>query len=400
MTDATTASWALDALLVVGLALYAGVGYTRGLLHVVGSVIGFAGGGALGLRFAPGLVEPWSEQLPGTALTVILLTLVLVCALIGQALCGAVTRLFVRGRPVLGPIDRVGGAIATAVIAAATLWLGAGLMRVAFPGDVARVLDSSRVLRAVDDLSPVPRERALDEVTALLVRYEFPRVFEGAAPTLPEGDGDPSIANDPDVQWAGLSVVRIDASAPQCGGVQEGSGFVVAPGLVVTNAHVVTGSDHVTVTRDFLSSTARVVAFDPGRDVAVLAADTAALSPLPITPNAVPVGTNGAIVGFPLGGPFRLDAARVGAHITARGRDIYGEDTVVRHIYGVRARIHPGNSGGPLLTTDGKVAGLVFARAEDSPDTAYVLRPDEITPVIESAAAGTEVPVGGCAAGR
>lgn len=399
MTEATTATWALDALLVLGLLLYAGVGFTRGLLHVVGSIVGFALGGALGLRFAPMIVEPWSERLPETALTVLLITLVVVSALVGQTACAALTRHFVKGRTVLGPINRIGGALATAALAAATLWLGAGLARVSFPVDLARLLDSSRVLTAIDDVSPVSRDQVLDDVTALLVRYEFPRVFEGVSPSMPVGDADPRVAADPEVDRAGRSVVRVDAEAPRCGGIQEGSGFVVAPGLVVTNAHVVTGSDRVTITKDFLRSTARVVAFDPARDVAVLAADTGSLPALPIVRESARPGTDAVIAGYPFGGPYRVDAARVGTLVTARGRDIYDQQRVVRHIYGVRATIHPGNSGGPLLTLDGEVAGLVFARAQDAPDTAYVLRPDEIGPVVQSVGAGDTVPVGGCAVG-
>ena len=399
MTEATTATWALDALLVLVLLLYAGVGFTRGLLHVVGSVVGFALGGAVGLRFAPTLVEPWSDRLPETALTALLLALVIGCALLGQTVCAALTRHVVRGRAVLGPLNRVGGALATAAIAAATLWLGAGLARVSLPVDLARVLDSSRVLTAVDELAPVSRAQVLDDMTAVLVRYEFPRVFEGAAPPVSVGDADPRIAAAPQVQRAGRSVVRIDAEAPRCGGIQEGSGFVVAPGLVVTNAHVVTGSDRVTITKDLLRSDARVVAFDPARDVAVLATDTGDLPALPIARDAARPGTDAAIAGYPFGGPYRVDAARVGRSLSARGRDIYDQQRVVRRIYAVRATIHPGNSGGPMLTGDGEVAGLVFARAQDAPDTAFVLRSEEIAPVLEAAAPAVTVPVGGCAVG-
>ncbi|WP_052466165.1 MarP family serine protease [Mobilicoccus massiliensis] len=400
MTDAGVSVLALDVFLAAVLLAYVAAGLTRGFVQIAGAVVGFALGGLLGLRFAPDLVARLPDRLDGPLLLAALAAVVVFAALVGQAILSGLARRLPRRGAVIGPIDRLLGGVVSLVLAAATVWLGAGALRVALPGDVSRTIDGSRVLRAIDDVAPVDRNEALHQVTALFARYEFPRVFEhgGAEPALPAEAVDPAVADHTAVARAGRSVVRIDVTAPACGRMQEGSGFVVAPGLIVTNAHVVSGAEHVSITKDRLRSTARVVAFDAGRDLAVLSAETGDLSPIPLASSPLRRGADAAVAGYPLGGPYTVSAARVGALITARGRDIYDDASVSRQIYGLRADIHPGNSGGPLLTTTGEVAGVVFARSQDEADTAYALRLEEVAPVLATARAGHQVPVGGCTA--
>ncbi|GMA38287.1 MarP family serine protease [Mobilicoccus caccae] len=400
MITTTNATLVLDGLLLLGLLLYAVEGYRRGFVRTVGGAVGFVVGGLLGLRFAPAFVEAIAPQLAPIPLLVALVGLVLFAALIGQAVVSGITRRILPVRTAaLGRIDALLGSVVSLVLAAGIVWLGAGLLRTAVPAAVADVVDDSRVLRTVDDLAPVSKERALQEVSDVFARYEFPRVFEGEPERMPPVEAaDPAIADNAAIARAGASVVRIDATARQCGRMQEGSGFVVGPGLVVTNAHVVTGSDAVRIRKDGLRSTAEVVAFDPGRDLAVLAADTGDLTPIPLADSDLRRGSEAIIAGYPLGGPYTAHAGRVRDLITAQGRDIYYQDRVVRKVYGVRAGIKPGNSGGPLLTTDGSVAGVVFARSLDDEGTAYALRLAELRPVLETAQARETVAVGGCTA--
>jgi len=203
------------------------------------------------------------------------------------------------------------------------------------------------------------------------------------------------------VARAATSIVKITGVASSCNRDQEGSGWVVAPERVVTNAHVVAGTSTESVRIDGVgrSYDARVVVFDPRRDLAVLSVPGL---PAPVSR----LGANlqraaGAVVaGFPLDGPYRLDTARVRDVLTATGADIYGNPGVVRQVYSLYARVQPGNSGGPLLSPSGAVVGIVFARSLDDDKTGYALTLDEARPVLEAASSsGSPVSTGGCVAG-
>jgi S1-C subfamily serine protease len=197
------------------------------------------------------------------------------------------------------------------------------------------------------------------------------------------------------------SVVKVTGTAVACGRAQEGSGWVLRRGTVVTNAHVVAGMPRpgVRVGGVGPSYRGRVVVFDPVRDLAVL--DVPGL-PAPALPQARDLrrGASAVVAGFPLNGPYRLDAARVREVIDARGEDIYGRRPSVREIYSLYTRVRPGNSGGPLLSTDGAVVGIVFAKSLDADDTGYALTMDEARPVLDAArSADQPVDVGACASG-
>jgi S1-C subfamily serine protease len=166
--------------------------------------------------------------------------------------------------------------------------------------------------------------------------------------------------------------------AAECSHRVEGTGFVFADGYVMTNAHVVAGVGSAQITPDGgRPRAARVVLFDPKRDVAVLHVDRLGLSPLEFAGTAR-TGDVAVDAGFPQDGPFSAVAARVRDELTAVGRDIYERGTVRREVYSVRARVLPGNSGGPLLAADGKVYGVVFASAADDSETGYVLTAGEV----------------------
>lgn len=390
----------LDAVLVVIVLLYAAEGARRGFVRTAMLAVGFVAGGLLGFRLVPDLLGGRLAGLDPALALVALGAVVLVFALVGQALALAVGRaLRIGGGRGTGPIDAVFGAVLTGGLALLIAWLGGGLVRVAMPGDVARVVGSSRVLAAVENASPVTSADVLDRAHSVFDAYDFPRVFEGvtAEPITPVDEADPASARSPEIEQAGRSVVRIDATATACGRMQEGSGFVASPGVVVTNAHVVAGASRVVVRKDRLRSTARVIAFDAGRDLAVLGVDTGDLAPLPFAEGDLDTGDPAVVAGFPLGGPFTTEAARVRDRVTARGRDIYGADTVVREVYALRVPIQPGNSGGPVLSPAGETAGVVFAKSLDDDATAYALTLDELRPVLAVAQSGAEVSTGPCA---
>jgi S1-C subfamily serine protease len=237
----------------------------------------------------------------------------------------------------------------------------------------------------------------------VLDREGFPRVFDGvrAEPIAPIAPPDRQLALDPGVARAGESIVKITGVASSCNREQEGSGWVVAPERVVTNAHVVAGttSERVRIQGAGRFYDARVVVFDSKRDLAVLSVPGLPAPASTLGPDLRRSG--GAIVaGFPLNGPYRLDPARVRDVLRATGSDIYGSPGVVREVYSLYARIQPGNSGGPLLSPNGAVVGIVFARSLDDDRTGYALTLDEARPVLDAADnAFSPVSTGECVTG-
>jgi S1-C subfamily serine protease len=189
--------------------------------------------------------------------------------------------------------------------------------------------------------------------------------------------------------------------ASACNRSQEGSGWVLADGVVVTNAHVVAGVSQpkVRVGGQGRSYDGQVVVFDPVRDLAVIDVD-GLHAPALTRAGDLARGDLAVVAGFPLDGPYRLDSARVRDVITARGEDIYGSKPSVREVYSLYARVQPGNSGGPLLDPRGRVVGVVFAKSLDDDSTGYALTMDEASPVLEAGlSADRRVSTGACAAG-
>ena len=222
-------------------------------------------------------------------------------------------------------------------------------------------------------------------MTQALDRQGFPRVFDGLGPEpIASVDApDPAVAADPDVQRALASVIHVRAESRSCDRAQVGSGWVVSPGRVATNAHVVAGSDRVRVSVGGTGRerTARVVAFDPRRDVAVLEVLGLEAPAMPLGP-PLDQGDTAVVAGFPGDDGLWVGGARVRDVLTAQGADIYGNPGVVREVYSLRAQVRRGSSGGPVLDPSGAVVGMVFATSLDDPDTGYALTLDEIGAVL------------------
>jgi S1-C subfamily serine protease len=181
----------------------------------------------------------------------------------------------------------------------------------------------------------------------------------------------------------------------------QGTGFVYAPQHVLTNAHVVAGVTNPTVSyaHDTHTYGARVVTYDPDLDVAVLyVPDLDPAAPrLRFAPGALGSGDDAVVIGFPEGGPFDVEPARVRGKETVRGPNIYQDRRVTREIYAIRSQVRPGNSGGPLLTPAGGVEGVVFAASYDDRQTGYALTNATVLPEARAAAErSTPVSTGGC----
>jgi S1-C subfamily serine protease len=182
----------------------------------------------------------------------------------------------------------------------------------------------------------------------------------------------------------GQSVVRVEGRA--CDQIQQGSGFVAAEDLVVTNAHVVGGERDTTVfTPDGRSLDATVIAFDPNRDVAVLEVDGLQLSSLALGDGQV--DGLGSVFGYPRGGPLHESPARIAQRIVAKGTDIYRTGTTRRDVFVLATSLAPGDSGGPLVNDGGRVVGIAFAIDPGESNTAFALTRQEVrevlTPVLD-----------------
>jgi len=270
--------------------------------------------------------------------------------------------------------DSVAGAAVSMVAVLAMCWfLGLTFSRGPVP-ELSQQIQRSVVLQALDQRAP-KAPGFLASVQGILAGVSFPPVFAGLEPALPSPLPLPASVDFPGVAHAAQAVVKVTGLG--CGGLVTGSGFPVGTGYVVTNAHVVSGTKtHTIITPGDGHFNGTVVFFDPDRDVAVLYVPELKTAPLVFGPAAR--GTKGAVIGYPGGGPQRTSAAIVDGRITAEGRDIYNSKLVTRQIFVIEASVRPGNSGGPLVDTEGKVLGLVFATSASVPNQAYALTDDEI----------------------
>src|SRR5271168_4500282 len=207
---------------------------------------------------------------------------------------------------------------------------------------------------------------------------------------------DATLAKNPVVANTEPSVVKIRVIAPGCQKVLEGSGFVLSPDRVMTNAHVVAGSNNVTVEASGNPYDATVVSYDPTVDIAILSVPHLPAGPLAFANVPVTSGTEGIVMGYPGGGGFIATPARIRELIELNGPDIYRKATINREVYTVRANVEQGNSGGPLIDLDGQVIGVVFGAAVDDNDTGFVLTAKEVAAQLAHIGDTTPVSTGEC----
>lgn len=393
---------------VLLLAVLAGVsGWRHGLAVALLSFVGVLGGAVIGVRLAPLLAQNVENP---TGRVMISIGVVVLLVAIGETtgvFFGRRIRDRIRGEQSLR-IDSMLGSVLQAVTVILAAWLVAlPLASASFPA-LASGIRGSKVLAGVDSVigSTLPSARQLpSELRALLDSSGFPDVLSPFAQTPITEVGPPNVAlaNNPAIRLAGDSVVKIRGKALRCSRALEGTGFVVAPERVITNAHVVAGTAEVSVETGRggkgRSRPAKVVSYDPEVDVAVLAVPGLDLDPLKMAPRTASVADDAIVLGYPLDGPFKVTPARIRDHIDLRGPDIYSAKTVVRDVYTVRAVVRSGNSGGPLLAPDGSVYGMVFGAALDDNETGYVLTAQQIAPMLRAAPGlSGSVSTGSCAA--
>jgi S1-C subfamily serine protease len=378
-------------------------GWRRGALVTAASLAGIVGGVILATNVSPIVVEfaarsGWVTSVQRTIIAAVVLIVsialvVAVLSLIARAVRGALSRVKITKR-----LDTIGGGALGLLTWAAAVWLFAGFLLSTGVVPLTQVASSSRVVAALDALAPVPASTALGALDRAIGNSGFPRVFADGVESIvgvPEPDRSVPAAVDASAQ----GIVRVLSSAPSCASDATGSGWVVGADRVITNAHVVAGSDDLFVQLGGVGDpvAATLVVFDPQRDLAVLAVPGLAASPLTLG-DAASASDQAYVAGYPENGPYDVQPARVRQALAATGLDIYEQGTVTRDIYALRGLVRPGNSGGPLLDVDGAVVGVVFARSTTDTETGYALTLGELAPVLDRVSASGEVDSGGCVA--
>jgi uncharacterized membrane protein required for colicin V production len=367
----------LDLALVALIGLAAWGGWRLGLVRGGFGWGGFAVGLVVGVAFVDDVTDRFQSAAPQVRFLVactFLLLAVVVFQSLGIALGALVASVLPPSRTVRRA-DQVGGALIGALAALVVFWLLIPALA-STPGWSARGVRGSWVAREMRSRAPDPPQ-SLESLGRLLGDAPFPEVFRDL--TDP-GAGDPPLRGiDPDVAASvAAGVVLVEGQA--CDLVVEGSGFAVSEDLVVTNAHVVAGERSTRVrSEDGRSRDATVVAFDPARDLALLRVP-GGLDPLPLA--TADVGTTGAVVGHPGGGPRRAAPARVDQIVDARGSDIYRASATNREVLVLAARLEPGDSGAPFVDEQGRVVGVAFAVDPGDDATAYALSRGELDAVL------------------
>jgi S1-C subfamily serine protease len=392
----TSSQW-LD-LAVLAIAFVAAIsGWRSGALGSLLSFVGVVLGAVAGVLLAPHIVSHISG--PRSKLFVTLF-LILALVVIGE-IAGVVLGRAVRGalrNPGLRAVDSVIGVGLQLIAVLVAAWMLATPLTSSDQPNLAAAVRGSKVLAQVDEVAPSWLKSVPTRLSALLDTSGLPDVLSeyGRTPIIAVDAPDAALANDAVVAATRPSVVKIRGIAPGCQKVLEGTGFVVAPDRVMSNAHVVAGSDSVTVEVDGQTYEASVVSYDPEADISILDVPNLPSRPLEFAQGAAPTGTDAVVMGYPGGGDFVATPARVREIIELNGPDIYRSATVTREVYTIRGTVRQGNSGGPMIDRTGGVLGVVFGAAVDDADTGFVLTAKEVSHQMAKIGNTERVATGAC----
>jgi S1-C subfamily serine protease len=386
----------LDWCLLLVAFAYALSGYWQGFITGAFATVGLVLGGLLGIWLAPHLL---GDASPSVGISLAALFVVLVCASFGQAFlqfAGSKVRAKITWQPVRA-LDAVGGAVLSVVAVLTVTWmLGVAVSGSRIPG-IGPLVRDSKVLTRVNDVMPSQAQGLLRGFDRVVGSSFFPRYLEPFAPERIIGvDPAPStVVRDPEVQHAELSVFKIRGNN-SCGDGIEGSGFLYSPHRMMTNAHVVAGVSDPKVRVGTRNVSAKVVYYNSDTDIAVLDVDID--GPVIHFDDSGRAKQAAVVLGYPNDGPFNAQAARIRAQQRLRSPDIYGRGTVTRDVFSLRGLVRPGNSGGPLVSMDGKVLGVIFAASVSDKETGYALTAEQVSgAAAKGLSATTRVSSGNCA---
>lgn len=390
----TPSQW-LD-LAILAVAFVAAVsGWRSGALGSLLSFIGVVLGAVAGVLLAPHVVGNIDGPRTKLFATLFLILALVVIGEIAGVVLGRAVRGAMRNRG-LRTIDSIIGAALQLVTVLVAAWLLATPLT--SQPTLAGAARGSKVLSEVDALAPEWLKKVPARLAGLLDTSGLPAVLEpfSRTPIVAVDAPDAALSASPVVEATRNSVVKIRGVAPSCQKVLEGSGFVIAPNRVMSNAHVVAGAETVTVEVGGQSYDASVVAYDPNQDISILAVPELPSVPLIFDDSEAEPTTDAIVMGYPGGGDFTATPARVRETIELNGPDIYNSTTVNRTVYTVRGTVRQGNSGGPMIDKDGRVLGVVFGAAVDDADTGFVLTAQEVLPQRLEVGNTAPVPTGTC----
>jgi len=378
----TVVDWAI-AVFTFLLALW---GFRQGLIVGLLGLAGLVVGAALGSRLAPVILENGSNSPYAPMLALLGAVLFGSLALAVSTSVGANLRAAAVRGPFGEVVDGIGGALLMSALALGMIWvLGAVVLYLPGAESMRRDVQRSLLLSGINDFMPPsgPLIQALHRIGPLPAFATSPGGI--AAP-------DAGAGATPLVRDASASVVKVAGTA--CGVGVMGSGWVIAPGTIVTNAHVVAGqSDTRVETNDGQVVDATPIAYNPRNDISVLSAPV----DLPVLPMLAGArqGAGAAVVGYPNDGPLTISPARAGETRRVLGQDAYGSGPFEREMLTLRGRVRHGNSGGPILDRQGRVLGTVFASTTEGPPGGLAI-PNPVVRRIVAGASG-EVDTSPCA---
>lgn len=372
-------AWIVDGFIVVAVLAAMTTGWRQGGLASLLSAVGILAGLIIGLGVAP-LVLQITDQVGIRFLLALgmLILLIGLGQLLGSALGHAIRD---RMKTKSGQrVDSSFGAILMSVFSLVLIWLIATPMATGLSNSVGKGVRESAILREVNKVMPDELTQLPRSISGMLNDSGLPPVM------MPWEDGSSVDVEAPNIEVADQamvqdirpSVVHVIADADGCRRRMMGSGFVTADNYVVTNAHVVAGTQTAYVDTVVGIKEARVVYYNPEVDIAVLRAENLGLEPLAWADGPAYTGDDAVVMGFPHSGPFTANAARIRERVNIAGPDIYSNSRVERESYILRGTVVQGNSGGPLISPNGTVLGLIFGASVDDTDTGYAITAEEV----------------------
>ena len=372
-------AWIVDGFIVVAVLAAMTSGWRQGGLASLLSAVGILAGFIIGLGVAP-LVLQITDQVGIRFLLALgmLILLIGLGQLLGSALGHAIRD---RMKTKSGQrVDSSFGAILMSVFSLVLIWLIATPMATGLSNSVGKGVRESAILREVNKVMPDELTQLPRSISGMLNDSGLPPVM------MPWEDGSSVDVEAPNIEVADQamvqdirpSVVHVIADADGCRRRMMGSGFVTADNYVVTNAHVVAGTQTAYVDTVVGIKEARVVYYNPEVDIAVLRAENLGLEPLGWADGPAYTGDDAVVMGFPHSGPFTANAARIRERVNIAGPDIYSNSRVERESYILRGTVVQGNSGGPLISPNGTVLGLIFGASVDDTDTGYAITAEEV----------------------
>jgi len=390
----------VDLVILGALGLGIWTGYRRGAVLQVFSWGGFVLGLVIGFLLAPPLVGLFINNPESASIPIYTIVALLGIAFVVEGIVAAFAMKLRKKitNATINKTDKIVGSAIAGILSLVGAWLLGSTLGNLPAKSVASAVRESAIIRVLNNIAPPPLSITA-EISRLLRNSGFPEVFAALNPSLAPGVEPPpeSLAGDQEILAAAEITYKIESKG--CNGLVDGSGFPIGSDMLVTAAHVVAGTRDTQVlpATDRRSYKGTVIYMDTDKDIAIIRVS------LPgkvffVEDEHAARNTDGAAIGYPGGGKRKISPARVRSRTQARGYDIYSQGTVTRTIYVLHAEVRQGNSGGPLVDTDGRIRGMVFAASREDPNESYALAENEIFRAVDRARGKTQqVDTGRCA---